>query len=138
VSFEKVFEVEIDGKPYNIEIDNMAYLKFERLMGKSAVTWAIEAMNTTGQPKYEDMLKLLICALAKHHPKLRLTVDLLQSKIPTRSMFINLGKISLGDTLIKALHASFAEDEDIKGLELESLEDSEPDPLAEKPRDGGT
>jgi hypothetical protein len=121
VSLEKVFEVEIDGKPYNIEIDNMAYLKFERLMGKSAVTWAIEAMNTTGQPKYEDMLKLLICALAKHHPKLRLTVELLMPKIPIRSMFINLGQDSLGDKLITALHATFAEDKDIKGLELESL-----------------
>lgn len=138
MSLEKEFEVEIGDKTYKIEMDNMGYLRFERLVGMGAVDWSLRSQSTGGQPKYEDMLKLLICALRKHHPKLALTVEKLTPKIPIKSMFINLGKESLGDKLVEALQSTFADEDDIKSMESESLEDAETDPLDEQPQDGQT
>lgn len=138
MGLEKVFEVEIDGKDYKIEMDNLAYLNFERLVGASPVTWSLGAQTTTGQPKYDHMLKLLICALKKHHPKLRLTVDMLQAKVKPRELFINLNKDSLGDKLIEALTATLAEDDDISLTDSDPMEEVDKDPLDESEKTGQT
>ncbi len=134
MSLEKVFEVEIDGKEYKLEVDNMAFLKFEKLMGKNPVTWVIEAEAIVGQPLYGNMLMLFTCAIAKHHPGLRLTTLKLTNMIPHADMCINLGRDSIGDKLIEALQAGFPEKEDLGEVDPAG----EPDPLDGTPQDGGT
>lgn len=135
MSLEKVFDVEIDGKDYKIEMTNLAMLNFERTIGMSTVNWAISALQD-GQPKYEDMLNLLICSLRKHHPKLKMTVGLLTNFLSPKDMRNTGGSETVGDTLVAALNAAWVDEDDIKKMEAESLEDTEGDPLAEPSQDG--
>lgn len=138
MSLEKVFDVEIDGKDYKLEMTNNAWIKFEVAMEKSPVTWAVETLTTAGQPQYQHMLLLLICQLEEHQPKLRVTANKLKKMISIQSMFVGMTEETLGDTLLKCLRAAYAEEDDLETISDDSLESGEPDPLDEKLPDGQT
>jgi hypothetical protein len=138
VSLEKVFEVEIDGKDYEIEMTNMAFLEFERAVGMSVVDWAIDALNAEGQPQYEDMLSLLIAALKKHNKTMKHTVETLQHFVSPFELFLSHGtRDTTGDRLIQCLTAAFPDNEDVNQSGGTSVESDE-GPLVENPPDGGT
>jgi hypothetical protein len=141
VSLEKVFEVEIGDKTYKIEMDNMAIVNFEKAVNMGFIDWArkiglvVDEGNGTWMPPYLDALKLLICVLRKHQPRTRFTVESLTKYVGPKDIY---GKHKTGLNLLACFTAVIADDEDTEAIKDDSAEAGEDDPLAEKPRDGGT
>jgi hypothetical protein len=142
VSLEKVFDVEVGGKEYKIEMDNMALIRFERSIERSWLDWGNDYIHGNDgegmrwQPPFEDAIKFLISALKKHQPKLKFTVESIANSEDVTVQNIYNGE--LGISMLGCYLSLFPDVSDLESSESESAEAGEDDPLDEKPNFGQT
>lgn len=139
MGLEKSFKVEIDGQDYTIELDNLAVIKFEQMVEMPWFEWGMEYLsNDKGenrwQPSMNDGLKLLVCALRKHQPRKKFTVESLAEIVTIEDMYAG----DLAAKLFACWIALYPEAKDIDQVKPDSEEVPKEDPLEENPPDGGT